>query len=425
VANQEQLEILRQGVDVWNKWAKDNFIGFDLKGANLRESNLEKAHLPEADLRGADLWKANLREAYLPGAMLDGANLEEAFLNKAILRSVTFYKADSSKADLSHADLMDARLSEADFKGAKLFEANLTRAQLFETNLTRANLTGANLSGARLSEAILRNACLWDTNFRDAYLEYVVFCEVDLRDADLTGSQMGGTVLVNCDLRESIGLATVIHKYPSIINIKTIQKSNGNIPEEFLRGFGLSDLEIEQAKLATPGLDPEQVTDITYKIHELYLGDGIQYYSCFISYSSNDHEFAKRLHDDLQNSGVRCWFDREDMKIGDQIRPRIDQEIRLRDKLLVILSENSVNSEWVGDEVEAALEEEKESGRLVLFPIRLDEAVMETRDDWAAKIKRRRHIGDFSNWKDEGSYQKVFERLLRDLKASPNTEFQE
>jgi hypothetical protein len=90
----------------------------------------------------------------------------------------------------------------------------------------------------------------------------------------------------------------------------------------------------------------------------------------------------------------------------------------LRDKLLVVLSENSVKSEWVGDEVEAALEEESKSNRLVLFPIRLDNAVMNTRDDWAAKIKRRRHIGDFSNWKDKASYKKAFERLLRDLKAT-------
>ena len=106
------------------------------------------------------------------------------------------------------------------------------------------------------------------------------------------------------------------------------------------------------------------------------------------------------------------------MKIGDPIRPKIDQEIRLRDKLLVILSENSINSEWVGDEVEAALEEERESERLILFPIRLDDAVLRSRDDWAAKIKRRRHIGDFSNPNDEKQYKKSFERLLRDLRAS-------
>lgn len=106
------------------------------------------------------------------------------------------------------------------------------------------------------------------------------------------------------------------------------------------------------------------------------------------------------------------------MKIGDPIRPTIDRQIQLRDKLLVILSENSVQSEWVGDEVEAAIEEEKESDRLVLFPIRLDDSVLNTREDWAAKIKRRRHIGDFSNWKDESAYRKAFERLLRDLKAT-------
>ena len=68
-------------------------------------------------------------------------------------------------------------------------------------------------------------------------------------------------------------------------------------------------------------------------------------------------------------------------------------------------------------EVEAALEEESKNNRLVLFPIRLDDTVMNTRDDWAAKIKRRRHIGDFSNWQDEGSYRRAFERLLRDLRA--------
>lgn len=48
----------------------------------------------------------------------------------------------------------------------------------------------------------------------------------------------------------------------------------------------------------------------------------------------------------------------------------------------------------------------------------LSEDECESHNDWAAKIKRRRHIGDFSNWNDKMSYQKAFERLLRDLKAS-------
>ena len=75
----------------------------------------------------------------------------------------------------------------------------------------------------------------------------------------------------------------------------------------------------------------------------------IQFHSCFISYSSKDKHFAQRLYVDLQAKGVRCWFAPEDMKIGDEIRVRIDESIRLHDKLLIILSENSVNSTWVED----------------------------------------------------------------------------
>ena len=101
-------------------------------------------------------------------------------------------------------------------------------------------------------------------------------------------------------------------------------------------------------------------------------GRAIEYYSCFISYSTNDQDFSERLYADLQNQGVRCWFAPEDIKIGDKILDRIDQSIRLRDKLLLILSDNSIESEWVEDEVNIALEEERKRKKTVLFPIRLD-----------------------------------------------------
>jgi hypothetical protein len=105
------------------------------------------------------------------------------------------------------------------------------------------------------------------------------------------------------------------------------------------------------------------------------------------------------------------------MKIGDKIRLRIDESIRIHDKLLLVLSENSVASQWVEHEVEHALDLEKERGEPVLFPVRLDDAVMESKVGWAASIRRTRHIGDFRDWKDHDSYQQAFDRLLRDLKA--------
>jgi hypothetical protein len=105
------------------------------------------------------------------------------------------------------------------------------------------------------------------------------------------------------------------------------------------------------------------------------------------------------------------------MKIGDEIRPTIDRAIRVRDKLLLILSKHSIGSTWVKKEVEAAFEEEDRRGKLILFPVRLDNSVMDTEEAWAADIRRTRHIGDFSNWKEHDAYQQAFDRLLRDLKA--------
>jgi hypothetical protein len=149
------------------------------------------------------------------------------------------------------------------------------------------------------------------------------------------------------------------------------------------------------------------------------LEEAIQFYSCFISYSSKDEAFAERLYADLQNKGVRCWFAPEDMKIGDKFRQRIEEAIHVHERLLLILSENSVSSEWVEKEVETAFEKEQREKRTVLFPIRLDDAVIESHTGWSADLRRTRHIGDFRQWKDHDAYQQAFKRVLRDLKQKP------
>jgi hypothetical protein len=46
----------------------------------------------------------------------------------------------------------------------------------------------------------------------------------------------------------------------------------------------------------------------------------IQYYSCFISYSTTDQFFADRLYADLQAKGVRCWFAPHTVKADEKIR---------------------------------------------------------------------------------------------------------
>ena len=245
---------------------------------------------------------------------------------------------------------------------------DIIRPDLSNTNLYNANLSGADLSYANLNDADLKEAIVGYTSFGD----------VDL------------SVVKN--------LETVVHLAPSSIGIDTIYRSGGTIPEVFLKGTGVPDSFLEY-------------------MHSL-LGKPFDYYSCFISYASKDQAFAERLYADLQSKVVRCWYAPHDMRIGDEIRPRIDESIRVHDKLLIVLTESSLASSWVKKEVETAFEQEAQQNKLVLFPIRLDDTVMHTPQAWAADIRRMRHIGDFRQWKDHDEYQKAFTRLLRDLQST-------
>ena len=118
---------------------------------------------------------------------------------------------------------------------------------------------------------------------------------------------------------------------------------------------------------------------------------------------------------------MRCWFAPHDLPIGAKTWDAIDEAIRLRDKLLVILSEASIASDWVEDEVSKAFAEERERNMTILFPIRIDDAVMTTSKAWARKLRDQRNVGDFRQWMEPVKYQNSLERLLRDLKTSAKT----
>jgi hypothetical protein len=306
---------------------------------------------------------------------LHGVNLSDPNLIRAyLMNQLTAFR---NLANLSGANLSGANLSGANLRNADLGIANLSGADLSKANLTNANLSAADLSGADLSGAGLRKANLTGAS---------------LKGANLENARLGATIFGDVDLTGVTGLEQCIHDGSSVINHSTLQY--GPLPIAFLRGVGLPDNFIDYL----PSL----------------LNQAIQHYSCFISYSTKDQEFAERLHADLQNKGVRCWFAPHDLPIGDKILDAIDAAIRLRDKVVLILSEHSITSNWVEDEVTAGFEEERKRGQTVLFPVCLDEAVMNTHEAWAAKL-RARNIGDFRKWKDHDVYKQSLARVLRDL----------
>jgi uncharacterized protein YjbI with pentapeptide repeats len=386
--------MLRQGVEAWNNHrVLEPLLRPDLGGADLSGADLADANLGEANLRGADLHEADLRGADLTRAVLDEANLVRTDLSGAKLSGSSF-----QGADLYGSVLVRAQLVEADLFEVHLHGADLTEAQLGGANLAGADLHDAILRGADLTGADLRGASLRGTELRAAILVKADLTKADLRGIDFSGGSVGWTLFGDVDLGTAKGLDTVTHRGPSTIGIDTLYRSGCNIPEAFLRGAGV----------------PEGLIIYVCSLAE----QSIRFHSHFISFSHGDQAFADRLHADLRAMNVRCWLIPEETKAGDGARARIDESIRLYDKLLLVLSEHSIASDWLEQEVQSALAKEHGTGQKVLFPIQVDGAVAATDIGWARDILNTRYVADFRHWQQQEAYQKAFDQLLLDLETA-------
>lgn len=415
MANPEHVAKLREGVEAWNEWRNTNLLlvpdlssinlaGEDLRGANFRIANLAKTIFSTTNLIGADLVKANLTEANFDGARLDRALFGNSILVRGSLREAFIENANFVLADLTGADLTSSRAIHSDFSIANLSAATLKKTVLYDTLLFQTNFRAATLA-----EADIRWA-----NFNLCFLD----------QTDFSQAICGWTTFGGVDLSASIGLEQMDHAGPSSLGLDTLSRSSGKIPKAFLRGCGLTDWEIAGTQLYDNALSQAEIVDVLYQTANLKQ-QPFQFYSCFVSYSTKDQDFADRLHADLQNSGVRCWFATHDIAGGKKIHEQIDEAIRLYDRLLLILSDNSMKSSWVETEISKARKRELREKRRMLFPVRLvgfDELQAwecfdaDTGKDSAREI-REYFIPDFSNWKNHESYKAALDRLIRDLAA--------
>lgn len=248
MANQEHLNLLRQGVENWNRWREahpeepPDLREADLSGilvqetdqgdvvevkigdADLRNADLYGANLCETDLSGAQLFDANLSMANLRAANLSGANLVHTTFYKAKLSRATLYKAQLDEADFRNADLRGADLSEAACIQTNLREAKLQQSDLSGANLSAADLRKANLREANLSNANLSGADLSGADLRGAYLSRALFIETNLSGANLTNCFVYGLSVWKVDLQRAKQESLIITPlYESTITVDNLE----------------------------------------------------------------------------------------------------------------------------------------------------------------------------------------------------------
>jgi uncharacterized protein YjbI with pentapeptide repeats len=371
------LALLSNGVEAWNGWraanplirpnlAEADLAYRELGGINLHECTLTKADFTDTDLGRADLSAADADEACFRSADLRGATLAGGSFNCG-----TFLGANLGCAQLNSASCADADFAAADLSGA----------DLSDTDLSRADLIGSDLRFARLQRATLHRTDFYDAMF-------------------------GDSSIAECDLGDSKDLEFAEHRGPSSIDLSTIYKSGANIPEEFLRGCGVPETFIAQ-------------------MHSLVGAEGLnRFYSCFISYSFKDEGFVRRLYSRMRDAHLRVWCAQEDAQSGKKLYEQIDTAITRYDKVLIVLSESSLQSEWVRTELRKAFKLERQSGKRKLFPISLVNFDIirqwecfdaDSGKDLGVEL-REYFIPDFSGWDESWRFEAAFSRLLNDLR---------
>jgi len=228
------------------------------------------------------------------------------------------------------------------------------------------------------------------------------------------------------DLSVAVGLEDCRFAGPSGISHDTMTASRGQIPDLFLKGCGLQAWEILSAKIYDPALSPGEIADLQAEIFRLRTQGPLYIGGVFISYSHADREAVEKLYERLRREKITVWLDRHDLVAG-PLQRQIVRGIRMMDAVVLVLSEASVNSDWVDDEVRAARLKEKEESRDVLCPIALDDkwekkagvarslADMEEADaHWAHLAKK--NVLDFSEWQSDNIFEPQFQKLHKGLK---------
>lgn len=125
--------------------------------------------------------------------------------------------------------------------------------------------------------------------------------------------------------------------------------------------------------------------------------------SIFLSHSSRDKFFVRELAERLRLADIKVWLDEAEINIGDSLTEKIGSAIDETDFVGVVLSNNSVNSEWVQRELQMAMQRELAAKRVIVLPLLIEAVEM-------PPFLRDRLYADFTT---PEKFEETFPKLLR------------
>lgn len=356
----------------------------------------------------------------------------------------TFSGADFSGENLDGLEIDGSSLlfSYANFKGASLRGAKIRQLNLLGSNFQEADLSGstfelcmmiavdfyqATCKGTNFFGGTFEDSCLVSTDFSYSNLLNVDFQNSLVGYTDFRGTSIG--FLRNFDKVKMAEVpqemkSQISSKYvPVHIDMQTI-KLTAEMQRKIHESEGLEGVAATPNQHITSFFEKNGVDSAFINAYRsLYSRREEKTQSVFISYSTSDQSFADWLYKELRNKEVKVWYAPKDMVGGKTIHDQVRAAIQSYDRVLLVLSDNSIKSKWVMTEISHAYSREKNRNEKVLFPISI--VNYDTLQKWElfdsdeghdlAKYIRSYFVPDFTLWQRGENISQEVTKLIQAL----------
>ncbi|MBN1996241.1 pentapeptide repeat-containing protein [candidate division KSB1 bacterium] len=374
-----------------------NFIGINFASFDFRDCDLSNANFSEANLRGANFENSILRDTIISSVVADEANFTNADMSFASVVNTKLNKSCFFKTVIQSCNFSNSILIDADFRESRGSTPKFTSCDISQASFVASRLPEANFEKTKLNKAAFDGAQLLKANFEGCEARQTIFRQCNLEEANLSRSNFENAVFKDSNLAGANTCDTILKQADLSNADMTGCKMNEGTTLEYsdLRGSNLKKVDLYLAKLEETKAYYEDIDKANLLTNQLkgnhFLMERKEKTKIFISYSHADAVFAHKLENALLDNSIDVWIDRKEILVGDSLIDKIREGIDSSQYVCAILSNTSVESRWVQNELDLAMNDQIENQKVKVLPLVINKDV-----ELPGFLKGKLYI-DFSN----------------------------
>ena len=146
-------------------------------------------------------------------------------------------------------------------------------------------------------------------------------------------------------------------------SVRSVTPLKGNLTKVLRQLFSSSTQNNIRQRLHTPFSNDNEINPVDDKSELL----------CFLSHNSKDKLVVREVAAILHATGIECWLDEWEILPGDSITKAISDGLQAATHLIFFVSQESIKSKWVAEELNASLYRTISKQEQTIIPVILEE----------------------------------------------------